>query len=80
MIRYGLIADLMECLFQRCLGFKTMDVRVAYDYIKACLLDPTISKVVLIAHSQGGIVASLALDSLFVDLPLEAMSKLVWST
>ena len=79
-IRYGLIADLMECLLQRCLAFKTMDVRITYDYVKACLLDPTVSKVVLIAHSQGGIVASLVLDSLFTDLPLDAMSKLVWST
>ena len=75
MIRYGLIADLMECLVQRCLNFKTMDIRITYYYVKACLLDPTVSKVVLIAHSQGGIVASLALDSLFADLPLEVMPR-----
>ncbi|MCJ1386266.1 hypothetical protein MMC17_009392 [Xylographa soralifera] len=73
---YGLIADLLECLVQRCLAFNTMDVRVAYDYIKACLLDPTVDKVVLIAHSQGGIIASLVLDSLYADLPCTIISKL----
>ncbi|MCJ1415739.1 hypothetical protein MMC32_002072 [Xylographa parallela] len=73
---YGLVADLLECLVQRCLAFNTMDVRVAYDYTKACLLDPTIDKVVLIAHSQGGIIASLVLDSLYADLPCAIISKL----
>ena len=74
---YGLIADLLECLVQICLAFNTMNVRVAYDYTKACLLDPTVDKVVLIAHSQGGIIASLVLDSLYVDLPCAIISKLV---
>ena len=74
---YGLVADLLECLVQRCLALNTMDVRVAYDYIKACLLDPTVDKVVLIAHSQGGIIASLVLDSLYADLPCAIISKLV---
>ena len=75
--RYGLVADLAECLLQRVFSYSTMDVRVAYDYVKACLADPTVSKVVLIAHSQGGIIASLVLDRLFADLPSESISKLV---
>jgi len=75
--RYGLIADLIECIIQRSLGFNTMDVRVAYDYVKACLLDPTVTKTVLIAHSQGGIIASMVMDGLFADLPAGVMSKLV---
>lgn len=54
-----------------------MDVRIAYDYVKACLLDPTVTKIVLIAHSQGGIIASMVMDGLFADLPAGAMSKLV---
>ena len=77
--RYGMIADLLECLVQRCLAFKTTDVRVAYDYTKACLLDPTITKVVLIGHSQGGLIASMVLDDLFADVPSEVLSKLVWA-
>ncbi|MCJ1338058.1 hypothetical protein MMC09_003343 [Bachmanniomyces sp. S44760] len=54
-----------------------MDVRVAFDYVKACLADPTINKVVLIGHSQGGIIASLVLDQLFADLPSQTISKIV---
>ncbi|KAI9881295.1 MAG: hypothetical protein M1830_005581 [Pleopsidium flavum] len=73
---FGLIVDLMECLLQRCLSYNTMDCRVAYDYVKACLADPTVSKVVLIGHSQGGIIASMVLDKLFGDLPMDSISKL----
>ncbi|MCJ1399605.1 hypothetical protein MMC11_002807 [Xylographa trunciseda] len=73
---YGLVADLLECLVQRCFAINTMDVRVAYDYTKACLLDSTVDKVILIVHSQGGIIASLVLDSLYADLPCAIMSKL----
>ena len=74
---YGLVADLIECLIQRCFSYRTMDVRVTYDYVKACLIDPTVTKVVLIGHSQGGIIISLVLDELFADLPRSAVSKLV---
>jgi len=76
---FGLIVDLMECLLQRCLSFNTMDCRVAYEYVKAWLADPTVSKVVLIGHSQGGIIASMVLDKLFGDLPTDSISKLVHS-
>ena len=48
---YGLVADLIECLIQRCFSYRTMDVRVTYDYVKACLIDPTVTKVVLIGVS-----------------------------
>lgn len=53
-----------------------MDVRVTYSYVKATLLDPTVNKVVIIAHSQGGIIISLVLDQLFTEMPANAMSKL----
>ena len=71
------MADLIECLIQRCFSYRTMDVRVTYDYVKACLIDPTVTKVVLLGHSQGGIIISLVLDELFTDLPRSAVSKLV---
>ena len=74
---YGLIGDLIECLIQHCFSYNTMDVRVAFDHVKACLADPSVEKVVLIAHSQGGIIASLVLDKLFTDLPSDSTSKLV---
>lgn len=53
-----------------------MDVRVTHSYVKATLLDPTVSKVVLIGHSQGGIIISLVLDQLFTELPVNCLSKL----
>ena len=53
-----------------------MDTRIAYDYVKACLADPAVKKVILIGHSQGGIIVSLVLDRLFADLPAETMAKL----
>ena len=73
---YGLPADLFECLVQRCFSYKTKDVRIAYSYVKAVLLEPTVKKVVLIGHSQGGLIASLVLDELFSELPTSCMSKL----
>lgn len=75
--RYGMLADMMECLIQRDFAYNTMDVRMTYDYLKACLCDPTIGKIVLVAHSQGGIIVSMALDYLFADLPREVFGKLV---
>jgi esterase/lipase superfamily enzyme len=46
-------------------------VRIAYKKIKPALLDPKITKVVIVAHSQGGIVLSMALDNLLADIPRE---------
>ncbi len=74
--RYGLIGDILECIVQRSMSYSTKDVRVAYDCIKACLVDSTVQKVVLVAHSQGALIASMVLDRLFADLPAETVSKL----
>ena len=70
----GLFLDLIECLIQRDFGYNTEDVRVAYTEIKKALLDKTITKVVVIAHSQGGIVLSMALDNLLSDLSRECIN------
>lgn len=69
--RWGVLFDLIECLIQRDLGYTTRDVRVAYNTLKGALLDPGTDKVVVIAHSQGGLVLSMALDNLLSDLPRE---------
>ena len=63
-------------MVQRCFSYKTKDVRIAYSYVKAVLVDPTVKKVVLVGHSQGGLIASLVLDELFTELPTSCMSKL----
>jgi hypothetical protein len=70
----GFFLDVIECLIQRNFGYNTTDIRVAYVNIKDALLDPSITKVVIIAHSQGGIILSIALDNLLADLPRECNS------
>jgi hypothetical protein len=74
--RYGIIFDVIQCLIQRGLSYNTPDVRETYTCLKASLLDPSIKKVVLIAHSQGGIIASMALDWLYAELPSSALRNL----
>lgn len=74
---YGIVLDLVECLVQRDFGYMTADIRIAHNAIKTTLLDPDVHRVVLLAHSQGGIIISAALDALsYSDLPVEAWDKL----
>jgi hypothetical protein len=73
---YGVFGDLFECIMQRAFNLFTEETRVCYEYIKSYALDPQVKKVVLIAHSQGCIMASQILDQLYLDLPVGAISKL----
>ena len=73
---YGVLGDLFECILQSSFDLFTEETRVCYEYVKAYCSDPAVKKVVLIAHSQGCIMASQILDQLYVDLPAEAVSKL----
>ncbi|KAI4178709.1 MAG: hypothetical protein LQ346_007361, partial [Caloplaca aetnensis] len=56
---YGFLSDLLECLLQRCMSYNTMDVRIACEVVRDRLVDPEVKKVVLIGHSQGGIIVSM---------------------
>ncbi|KAL8950362.1 MAG: hypothetical protein Q9222_003596 [Ikaeria aurantiellina] len=73
---HGTFGDLLDCLLQRCLDYKSSGVRASYRHVKAVLLDPDVKKVVLIGHSQGGIILSLIIDQLFAELPVDCMSKI----
>lgn len=64
------------CLIQRAVSYHDLGTRLTYAYVKAILVDPTVTKVVLIAHSQGGIIVSQAIDDLLTQLPVKTMSKL----
>ena len=75
-----LLIRMYRSLIQRDFSYNTSDVRVAYDYVKACLCDPTVQKVVLVGHSQGGIIVSMVIDELLTDLPQEVFGKIVRST
>lgn len=73
---YGIIADLGMCLIQRAISYHDLGTRLTYAYVKAILVDPTVTKVVLIGHSQGGIIVSLVIDDLLAQLSVRNMSKL----
>ncbi|RPA82713.1 hypothetical protein BJ508DRAFT_317984 [Ascobolus immersus RN42] len=73
---FGTVMDLVECLVQRCFGYATEDARVMYQYLKEQLMDESVKKCVIIAHSQGGIILANVLDSLFADLPYSALEKM----
>lgn len=64
------------CLVQRAVSYHDFGTRLTYAYVKAMLVDPTVTKVVLIGHSQGGIIISQTIDDLLTQLPANTMSKL----
>ncbi|KAI5462348.1 hypothetical protein BGZ63DRAFT_211457 [Mariannaea sp. PMI_226] len=72
----GIVFDIIECLVQRNYGYATSDIRTCFRILKKVLYDPSKSKVVFIAHSQGGIEGSLVLDWLLQELPQDLLSKL----
>jgi len=72
----GLLFDLIECLIQRDLDYKTQDIRQGRMQLRAALSSQATTKVVLILHSQGGIEGSSILDWLLADLSHTIVSKL----
>ncbi|KAL4900916.1 hypothetical protein BDW74DRAFT_88709 [Aspergillus multicolor] len=72
----GLVFDVIQCLIQRDFSYATEDVREAYALLRAALLNPDYTKVVLITHSQGGIEAGLITDWLLDELPQGLLRKL----
>lgn len=72
----GPFVDLLECILQRDARYSTRDVREGYDVIRTALLDPAKARVILLSHSQGGIIASLIVDRLLAELGGVYMQKL----
>ncbi|KAL7416945.1 hypothetical protein BDY24DRAFT_378786 [Mrakia frigida] len=73
----GFFFDIVECMLQREWGYGTQDaVPLLYKKTKDALLNSDTKKVVVIAHSQGGIILSLVVDWLLADLPESALRKL----
>lgn len=72
----GVILDLVECLIQRDLEYKTADIRQGRAQLRAALAASTTKKAVLIVHSQGGIVASSIIDWLYGELSQSQIQKL----
>ncbi|PLB41677.1 uncharacterized protein BDW47DRAFT_133146 [Aspergillus candidus] len=72
----GLILDLLESLIQRDLDYKTRDIRQGRAQLRSALRASETRKVVLIAHSQGGIEVASILDWLYGELANETLRKL----
>lgn len=73
---YGFLGDIIECILQRSFGFQTSETRLAAPILKDYLQNDDINRVILIAHSQGGILASHILDSLYTNLAGPDLRKL----
>ncbi|KAG0095977.1 hypothetical protein BGZ93_005159 [Podila epicladia] len=73
---FGLILDVFECIIQRCFGYTTEDARQLYYSVQSELRKDDIHKVVLIAHSQGAIIASLVVDRLLASESTTNFKKL----
>lgn len=72
----GPLIDLLECIAQRDFGLHTEDVRRGYIEIREALRTPNIKSVVLLSHSQGGIIASLIVDELLATESRSDLAKL----
>ncbi|KAL4934093.1 uncharacterized protein BDV17DRAFT_296882 [Aspergillus undulatus] len=72
----GLVFDIIQCLIQRDFSYATQDVRDGYAHLRAALLNPDYTKVVLIAHSQGAIESGLIVDWLLDEIHQGCLRKL----
>ena len=50
---------------------------MACEIFKEYLMDEEVKKLVLVAHSQGGIIASMVVDQMLMELPDDVMGKMV---
>ena len=81
-----MVLDIIECLVQRDVGVTSKCIQGVYKHLREAILmrddaDPKREawkhkKIVVIAHSQGGLILSLALDMLYADLSDEVLSRL----
>ncbi|KAI8962036.1 hypothetical protein F5Y11DRAFT_366165 [Daldinia sp. FL1419] len=72
----GVIFDLLEVIVQRCFGYPTSDIRLAYKILKDKLYNPQLTTVIFILHSQGGIEGGLVIDWLLQEIPQDLLAKL----
>jgi len=72
----GFWLDLVQSIIQRDLEYFTQDGRVCYQVVKDALMEDSVKKIVLLGHSQGGIIVSLVIDRLLAEVPPEKFEKL----
>jgi hypothetical protein len=69
-VSYGIFWDLVETVLQRDFNIDTVSVCGASDIIIEQLNNPTVTKVVFISHSQGTVIANLAVERIFLRLSI----------
>ncbi|KAK4686596.1 hypothetical protein P7C73_g3538, partial [Tremellales sp. Uapishka_1] len=72
---FGIWFDLLECVLQRDLLWPTTDVREGYNIIARHVADPRKTRIVLMGHSQGGIILSAWIDQLLSDFSADQLRK-----
>ncbi|WWC88252.1 uncharacterized protein L201_003159 [Kwoniella dendrophila CBS 6074] len=72
---FGIWFDLVECMLQRDLLWNTTDTREGYNIISKYVADASKEKIVLMAHSQGGIIMSSWADQLLSDFSHDQLKK-----
>ncbi|KUJ10903.1 uncharacterized protein LY89DRAFT_626491 [Mollisia scopiformis] len=72
----GILFDVLQCLIQRNFNYATSDIRACYAIVKETLYNPTLTKVVFILHSQGGIEGGMIIDWLLQEVPQDLLAKL----
>lgn len=72
----GILFDVLQCLIQRNFNYATLDIRSCYAIVKAKLYDPTLTKVIFILHSQGGIEGGMIIDWLLQEVPQDLLAKM----
>lgn len=72
----GPILDVVECVIQRDFTYYTSDIRKGYVEIRAALEAENTKKVIILCHSQGGIIVSLIIDLLLATISRSLLDKL----
>ncbi|WWD18850.1 hypothetical protein CI109_103305 [Kwoniella shandongensis] len=72
---FGFWFDVLECIIQREFLFPTADSRDGYNIIAEEIAKPHKKKIVLMAHSQGGIILSAWVDQLLSDFSTDVLAK-----
>lgn len=66
---YGVWFDVLQCFIQRDLLWPTDDARLGYEILSRAIRNPDLTRIVLICHSQGGIIVGSWIDQLLDDFP-----------
>jgi hypothetical protein len=72
----GMMCDMMGISMMRNFQIPTMTYRLAYTAIKNALEDENMKKVVVLCHSDGGIICQMVIKRLLVEMDANMLSKM----